>query len=81
MIRRFLVALAVVGGVSLFAAFPADAYSQCPANTECGWIYYSDSTHTQAVGGHTTNCDGTLLVWGTQSGYSVYVQQTCIEIQ
>jgi hypothetical protein len=29
------------------------------------------------VGGHTTNCQGVLQVWGVQQGYSQYIQNGC----
>lgn len=79
MSRRVLAiaaATAAVGAI-LVPSLPAQAYSRCPANTACGWIYYSDAARTQEVGGHTTNCQGVLLIWGVQQGYSEYIQDNC----
>jgi len=77
--RRILAvaAAAVAVGAILVPSVPAQAYSQCPANTECGWLFYSDSAHTNLVGGHTTNCQGVLQTWGVQQGYSQYIQNGC----
>jgi hypothetical protein len=77
--RRVLgaVAAAAAVGAILVPSVPAQAYSQCPANTECGWIFYSDAAHTHEVGGHTTNCQGVVLTWGIQQGYSQYIQSGC----
>ncbi|WP_034593841.1 DUF6289 family protein [Hamadaea tsunoensis] len=79
MIRRFLVAATAAAGIGLAVvpAAPAQAYSKCPAGTECGWEYFSDAAHTHLQGLHTTNCDGVVLDWGIKAGYSVYVQDTC----
>lgn len=82
MIRRLAVAAALLGA-AMFAAVPAHhtstvgAYSQCAANTECGWLYYSDPQHTNLVGEHTTNCQGVVLDWGIKQGYSVFISQGC----
>lgn len=79
MSRRILAgaaALAAAGAI-LLPGTPAQAYSACPTNTECGWLYYSDAAHTNEIGGHTTNCDGVVQSWGIQSGYSQYIQSGC----
>ncbi len=81
--RRILLAAAAVAaaGACLLPAAPAQAYSACPANTECGWLFYSDPGHTHLVGGHTTNCQGVLQTWGVQQGYSQYIQNGCGGVQ
>lgn len=77
--RRILAsATAVVAAGALFLpSAPAEAYSACPANTECGWLYFSDAAHTHEIGGHTTNCQGVVQSWGIQQGYSQYIQNGC----
>lgn len=69
-------AIAAAGAILLPTA-PAQAYSACPTNTECGWLYYSDPALTNEVGGHTTNCQGVVQSWGIQQGYSQYIQNSC----
>lgn len=75
--RIVLVAALAVAGFVVAPSAPAAAYGQCPANTMCGWIYYSDAARTHAQGGHTTNCQGVVLDWGIKAGYSSYVVQGC----
>jgi hypothetical protein len=80
--RRTVLALTLVAALAATFApsHPAGrvaAYSQCPANTECGWEWFSDAAHTHNVGGHTTNCQGVILDWGVKVGYSLYIQQGC----
>jgi hypothetical protein len=77
--RRFLAiaSAAVAAGAILLPTGPAEAYSACPANTECGWLYFSDAARTHEVGGHTTNCQGVLQNWGTVTSYSTYIQNGC----
>jgi hypothetical protein len=78
MIRRFAVAaVAAAAIVTIVPSAPAQAYSQCAANTECGWLYYRDAARTQLQGGHTTNCDGVILDWGIKAGYSTFISQGC----
>jgi uncharacterized protein DUF6289 len=73
-----VVAMIAVTGIGLvIAPAPAQAYSGCAANTSCGWLYYSDAAHTHQVGGHTTNCQGSVLDWGITTGHSVAVSQIC----
>jgi hypothetical protein len=82
-IRRTILAtcLAVAACmIALLPSAPADAYSRCLGNSYCGWIFYSDPQHTQWVGSHTTNCEGTVLNLGVQQGYSVYVTGPCNEV-
>lgn len=61
----------------LVPATPAAAYPQCAAGTMCGIHYYADAARTQLQGGHTTNCEGSVLDWGIRSGYSVSFSQPC----
>ena len=78
MVRRLALASAVSAATfALVPAAPAAAYGQCPANTMCGWLYYSDSARTHQQGGHTTNCQGVVLDWGIKQGYSTYIVQGC----
>lgn len=80
MIRRIIFAAAIAAaatGVAIAPASPALAYSQCAANTYCGWLFYSDPQLTRQVGGHTTNCEGSVLDWGIKQGYSVFVSGKC----
>ena len=72
-----LAAAAVSVGAIMLPSSPAFAYSKCPAGTECGWLYFSDSAHTHEVGAHTTNCQGVVLDWGIKQGYSQYIQDAC----
>jgi hypothetical protein len=72
-----LASAAVAVGAIMLPSSPALAYSQCPANTECGWLFFSDAAHTHEVGGHTTNCQGVIQDWGIKQGYSQYIQQGC----
>src|SRR4051812_24141775 len=76
--RIALVATLAAAFAALFvpshSAGRAAAYSQCPVNTECGWEWSSDAAHLHVVGGHTTNCEGTVLDWGTKVGYIFYIQ-------
>jgi Family of unknown function (DUF6289) len=78
--RIFAVAAAAAAAAAcavLLPSGPAEAYSACPANTECGWLYYSNAAHTYEVGGHTTNCQGVVQNWGTVTSYSSYIQNGC----
>jgi len=79
MSRRILVGAAVLAaaGAILLPSAPAQAYSACPTNTECGSLYFSDAAHTNEIGGHTTNCQGVVQSWGIQQGYSQYIQNGC----
>ncbi len=72
-----LVASVAAAGTLLLPSSPAQAYSKCPAGTECGWDFYADAAHTQFVGVHSTNCQGVVLNSGRQTGFSVYFQQGC----
>lgn len=79
MARRILALVATAASVAAIwlPSVPAQAYSQCPVNTECGWLYFSDAAHTHEIGGHTTNCQGVVRDWGIKQGYSQYIQQGC----
>ncbi|MDI1465705.1 hypothetical protein QEZ54_32510 [Catellatospora sp. KI3] len=67
--------LAPVGGSGTVSTYPS-----CPANYKCGWLYYADAAHTRLQGGHTTNCEGTILDWGIKAGYSVYISEKCVDL-
>lgn len=77
--RRMLAiaAATLATGAILLPTGPAEAYSACPANTECGWLYFSNASRTTEVGGHTTNCQGVVQNWGTVTSYSTYIQNGC----
>ena len=78
MMRRLVLVSAVAAGAfALAPTAPAAAYGQCPANTMCRWLYYSDAARTHVQGGHTTNCQGVVLDWGVKQGYSSYIVQGC----
>src|SRR5438046_800031 len=49
MLRRLIVTTVAAAGIGLafLPATPAQAYSQCGANTMCGWLYYSDAARTR----------------------------------
>ncbi|GHJ44457.1 hypothetical protein Cs7R123_17990 [Catellatospora sp. TT07R-123] len=79
--RIAALALAAAGAAAvLVPGAPAQAYGQCLANTKCGWLYYADAAHTRLQGGHTTNCEGTVLDWGIKAGYSVFISEQCVDL-
>ncbi len=50
---------------------------KCPLDTTCGTLYYSDAAHTTLVGAQITSCQAVVSSWGTQTGYTQYVQSSC----
>jgi uncharacterized protein DUF6289 len=66
--------LATAGAI--LAATPAQA-AACPLGFECVTTYYSDSTHTTAVGGKLEYCDGGSSSWGSRTGYLDYYRSAC----
>jgi len=80
-LRRFVLVSAVaVAAFAVVPAAPAAAYSQCLAGQMCGWLFYSDAARTHLQGGHTTNCEGSVLDWGIKSGYSTFISQGCADL-
>lgn len=61
--------LACIAGVA-WANFP-------PLGTSQDVQYFSDSAHTQLVGGSRVNCDGTLESWGTHAPYQTVTRAAC----
>ena len=65
-----LIALILAGiATAAWANFPPRGQSQDVR-------YYSDSAHTNLVGGWRINCDGTQQRWGT-GGYSEMSRSSC----
>jgi Family of unknown function (DUF6289) len=71
-----LSALTLLTSGLLLGATPAQA-AACPLGWECVTTYYSDNTHTTAVGGKVEYCDGSADSWGTRSGYIDFHRQEC----
>lgn len=61
--------LAGIAGVA-WANFP-------PRGTSQDVQYFSDSAHTQLVGGWRVECDGTSETWGTRGPYQTMTRVAC----
>jgi hypothetical protein len=77
MIRRVLLAAALVGAAIVAPAAPAQALYPCQAGYYCLHTWYTDNTRTQWRGTYSVNCEGTQYRAGTLQGYLVYSARPC----
>ncbi|MEV8635093.1 DUF6289 family protein [Streptosporangium sp. NPDC051023] len=77
MMRRVLLATALTTtALAILPATPAQAMP-CGLGHSCSTTYYSDDSHTTAVGGEWTDCDGYTVSWGVRGGYSTRYDSEC----
>ncbi|SEG96922.1 hypothetical protein SAMN05444920_110155 [Nonomuraea solani] len=77
MIRRALIAVALTATtLVVLPAGPAQA-RPCGLDYSCTTTYYSDSAHTNAVGGKQEDCDGTTRTWGVRGPYLTFSERPC----
>jgi len=80
MIRQVFRTAALVSALvaaPLFVAAPAQAIPACKAGYQCDRVYFTDSTHEDAVGGFTRFCDGSTITWGITTSFQVTTQALC----
>ncbi|MFI6744399.1 DUF6289 family protein [Nonomuraea sp. NPDC050451] len=76
LIKRLALA-ATLAAASLTIAPSAAQASFCKIGYNCVQTYYSDASHTTAVGRYQVDCRGTIYETGTTSAYFTYNSYAC----